>query len=305
VAALYVILAIAIPTLLRLAIDPLIAGRLPYVPYFPAVMLVAVFLGWRAATMTTFGSALVANTLFSKAQPAPWSDAEMLAGALLFACASALMIVLGETLRRTVVELDETARREAFLASELGHRAKNHLALIDALARQCQQSGQSTEAFYEKLLPRIQALARAQDLLTRSRFSACELRSLVKEALKPFAHHGGITVDGPEIVISPEECTPLVMAVHELATNASKYGALTVPEGRVHVRWDSAGDIGSGTTLVWLESGGPPVEPPRRRGLGSRLIARHPAFKDVGLEFLPEGVRCMITLKPTGENGRK
>ncbi|MGG6496416.1 UNVERIFIED_CONTAM: sensor histidine kinase, partial [Bacteroidetes bacterium 56_B9] len=88
-----------------------------------------------------------------------------------------------------------------------------------------------------------------------------------------------------------------VMAVHELATNASKYGALSVPEGRVTVSWDGASH--EGVTLVWQESNGPRVEPPQRRGLGSRLIDRHPAFRAVSLEFPPDGARCSIALKPS------
>jgi len=92
------------------------------------------------------------------------------------------------------------------------------------------------------------------------------------------------------------------MAVHGLATNASKYGALTVPDGRVHVCGGGGGNSCE-TTFVWRESSGPRVEPPRRRGLGSRLIARHPAFEKVTLEFLPGGVCCTIVLRSLGERG--
>lgn len=291
---LYVFAAIAVPTLLRLAIDPLILGRLPYITYFPTVMLAAVLLGWRAATLAAVGSAIAANTLFSIARTPTWTVGEVLTGVLLFAIGSAVIIVMGQTLRRTVAELEATAKREAFLASELGHRAKNHLALIEALARQCQQAGQSPDAFFDALRPRIQTLARAQELLTRSGWSSCELEWLVEEALKPFEHHPGIHTSGPKVHISPATCTALIMVLNELATNAAKYGALSTPHGEVSLRW-TAGD--DGCLIEWEESGGPAVAPPTRRGLGSRLIARHPAFKKVEMNFRPAGVSCLIALR--------
>ena len=293
-AALYVIAAIAVATLLRLAVDPLILGRLPYITYFPAVMLSAVLLGWRPATLIAAGSAIVANALFSFARTPPWTVAEMLTGVLLFALASAVIIAMGQTLRRTVTELEAKARREASLASELGHRAKNHLALIEALARQCQQTGQSPDAFFDALLPRIQTLARAQELLTRSGWSSCDLRWLVEEALKPFEHHPGIHTSGPEVHIPPATCTALIMVLNELATNASKYGALSTAQGEVSLGW-VMGE--AGCLIQWKESGGPHVAPPTRRGLGSRLISRHPAFEKVEIDYRPEGVVCLIALR--------
>ncbi len=295
---LFVVLSIAVPTLVRYAFEPLLQGRIPYLTYFPAVMLASLLVEWPAAAIVALGSLVTNDLLFKPA--VGFSPNETLAREILFVLVSAALIFLGQTLRRMVKELDTAARREAFLAAELGHRSKNNLALIGAVARRCLEPGLSAEAFLDRLLPRIQALAQAQDLLTRNECENCELRALVEDALKPFADHGGISVEGPKTPISPAECTPLVMAVHELATNASKYGALSVPEGRVTVSWDGASH--EGVTLVWQESNGPRVEPPQRRGLGSRpvgLIDRHPAFRAVSLEFPPDGARCSIALKPS------
>lgn len=298
IAALYILLAIAIPTLFRLAIDPLIQGRLPYVTYFPAVMLIAILMDWRAATAVAAGSAVMANALFSVGRAPAWDVSEIMVGVLLFALAAALLIFTGQTLRRTVRELEATAKREAFLAAELGHRAKNHLALIEALARQTQQSGQSPEAFFNALIPRIQTLARAQELLTRSGWTACELHLLVADALRPFAHHPGIRVEGPQVRISPAGCTALIMALHELGTNALKYGALSLPGGSVTLRWTVQAEEGL-CLLEWAEHNGPLVNPPLRRGLGSRLIARHPSFERAEIKFDAEGVRCTIAIALT------
>ena len=279
--ALFVVLSIAVPTLVRFGFEPLLQGRIPYLTYFPAVMLAGILVDWPAAAIVALGSLITNDLLFRPA--ASFTANEALARELLFLLVSATLIFLGQTLRRTVTELDAAARREAFLAAELGHRSKNNLALIGAIARRCLRPDESAEDFLERLLPRIQALAQAQDLLTRRDCEPCELRTLVEDALKPLCARYGNTLS-------------LFMAVHELATNASKYGALSVPEGRVAVSWDGAGR--DGVTIVWQESNGPRVEPPLRRGLGSRLIDRHPAFRAVSLEFPPDGARCSIALKP-------
>lgn len=295
-AAALVILAIAVPTLIRLAVEPFVQGRIPYLTYYPAVVLAALLIEWRAATIVTLGS-LVSNELLFEAAPG-FAPHEAMARALLFTSGSAILIVLGHALRKTVAELDAAARREAFLAAELAHRSKNNLALITAMARRCQQPDQSSEDFVNRLLPRIQALAQAQDLLTSRDADSCALHELLENILSPFADHGGISIDGPLIQIVRNEYTPLVMVIHELATNASKYGALSVPDGRVAIGWSSARPDGGGVTMVWKERNGPAVEPPRRRGLGTRLIDRHPAFESVSLEFPPDGVSCSITLTP-------
>lgn len=297
ITAAWILVALALPTLLRLAMNPLLDGRLPYLTYFPAVLLATVFLGWRAGTIVLLASALIANVAAGVVGHAGWSEGELLLGALFFIAASSMMILLAQTLRRTVVELDATAERERFLAAELGHRAKNHLALIEALARQCRKDGDTSDLFFERLTPRLQALGRAQDLLTRSGWGPCSLAWLVEEALLPFASHGGISFEGPEVTIPPAYCTPMIIAVHELGTNAAKYGALSVPQGKVTIRWCDPGD-GTGTRIEWRESDGPPVEAPQRRGLGTRLLARLPAFAEVKQEFPAEGATCLIRLNP-------
>ncbi|MBS0284887.1 MAG: DUF4118 domain-containing protein [Proteobacteria bacterium] len=290
--ALAVMVAIAAPTLIGLAIEPFAQERGPYVAYVPIIMGMALFLGWRPAAIATLGSVIVANLLFHPVRT--FGLGEGLIRTLLFCAASGISIVLGHFVRHIVIELDATARREEFLAAELGHRAKNHLALIEALARQCRQSGDSTDEFFDKLLPRIETLSRAQELLTRSGYRACDLRELVDDALKPFEHHPGISIAGPMVLVPPGQTTPLIMAIHELGTNASKYGALTVPDGQVEIRWRVEGDC---VEISWVERGGRVVKAPQRRGLGSRLISRHPAFHAALLEFPPEGARCTITLK--------
>lgn len=293
----WVFTALAIPTLLRVAMNPIFDARLPYLVYFPAVLLAAVFLGWRPGTIVAIGSAILANVASGVWLATNWSGPQTLLSAALFGLASALMILVAQTLRRSVVELEATIERERNLAAELGHRAKNHLALIEALARQCEKQGESADTFFQRLLPRIQALARAQDLLTRTGWGPCPLAWLVEEALLPFSDHGGITLEGPDVSIPPSHCTPMIIAVHELGTNAAKYGALSQPSGQVAIHWEDPAD-GSGIRFHWNEHGGPEVAEPQRRGLGTRLLARLPVFADFAHEFPPGGVRCRFRLKP-------
>ncbi|MFA7586046.1 MAG: sensor histidine kinase [Novosphingobium sp.] len=299
--ALYILIAIAAPTLVRLALEPFIHGRLPFTAYFPAVLLTAVFLGWRSATAVAIGAGIVGLLLFQMNSGPAWTRAEIILGLTVFVSTMAIIIATGDALRRAVRDLDAAVARANLLASELGHRAKNHLALIAALARQCHRTGQSSDEFFAALMPRIQALARAQDVLTRGRWTSCDLRELVEEVLKPFSHPG-ISMEGPEIRILPATCQALTMVLHELATNAEKYGALSLPAGKVSLRWTAKDS--EGCVVRWIESDGPAVKPPERRGLGSRLISRHPAFAHVDFAFPPDGVTCTITLRE-GEASRK
>src|SRR5262249_10863730 len=141
---------------------------------------------------------------------------------------------------------------------------------------------------------RIVSLAGAHDLLTSRSWSAADVAEVVKRAMAPFAA-GQITLAGPSLDVTPKQALALSLALHELATNAAKHGALSRPEGRVELRWEASnGQL----TLSWRESGGPPVAPPSRRGFGSRLLEEG-LFRDLDgetrLEFAADGVRCRIT----------
>lgn len=291
-----VALAVTIPTLIRLVTGPHIGQSAIFAVYFPAVMLATVLLGWRFGLVTTGLSALAASYFFMPpVLSLSMSGADV--GSVVYFIAAALLIVLfADTLRRTFVELEATARREAVLAAELDHRAKNNMAMIEALARQTQNSGNGDDGFFEALMPRLRALSSAQELLRRSDWASCELPALAMETLRPFDHHEGLKIEGPECSLPSDICTPLVLALHELATNAVKYGALSAADGQVDVRWS----IDPETALLeleWRERDGPPVITPERRGLGSRLLAKGNPLVDIEHVFEPDGVRCLITIE--------
>jgi two-component sensor histidine kinase len=142
-------------------------------------------------------------------------------------------------------------------------------------------------------------LARAHDILTRDSWEGAELREVVGEVIEPYCRQssGRCEIEGPRVRLIPSMALALSMAVHELATNAAKYGALSVPTGQVSIFWTITPGEPRCLTLCWQERGGPPVEMPTRKGFGTRLIERSLAQElagSVSLDYLPTGVVCTI-----------
>jgi PAS domain S-box-containing protein len=201
--------------------------------------------------------------------------------------------------RRVVgTNIDITDRKSAeshqrLLINELNHRVKNTLAIVQALARQSLRTPGVDRAAVENFEGRLGALASAHDVLTRQNWESVAVGGVVAEALAPH-HDGRLTAEGPAVDLTPKAAVALALAMHELATNAVKHGALSAPAGRVEVRW--AVEDGR-LRLSWREQGGPPVSPPARRGFGVRLLER--GLSDelrgrVRLDFRPEGLVCEV-----------
>jgi two-component sensor histidine kinase/PAS domain-containing protein len=195
---------------------------------------------------------------------------------------------------RDLTERKQAEELQRLLGNELNHRVKNTLATVQSIVNQTLRGAADTESARATVNARIVALAEAHDLLTDRSWAGADLTDLVARAVAPFAI-GQIALGGPSVDVSPSQALALSLALHELATNAAKYGALCRPEGRVGLRWDVQGNR---LNLSWRESGGPHVAPPSRRGFGSRLIENalsHDLDGQTRLEFAPEGVRCWIT----------
>lgn len=198
------------------------------------------------------------------------------------------------------VELRQSEERAKLLAAEVDHRAKNMLALVQVLLRQTRAT--TTEAYALAAQGRVAALARAHTLLSQSRWAGAELSRLVEEETAPYRRSGvtRVSTAGPNVLLEPAVAQALAMVLHELATNAAKYGALSVSGGEVRVQWsfDRSGQL----LLRWIESNGPPVQPPTRAGLGSQVIER--SVRDqldgaVQLDWRVEGLICTISI-PAG-----
>ena len=170
---------------------------------------------------------------------------------------------------------DITERRKAeqareLLAREVDHRSRNALAVVQAIVRLTE--GPDLESYKEAVFGRVNALARAQGALADRRWEGAPLRELVDEAMTVLATTDRYSLQGPTVRLSPEQTQPVSMLVHELATNASKYGGLSTPVGRVAIAWTLSEE--GAIDLSWRESGGPAVTAPQKPGFGSRLITQ-------------------------------
>jgi two-component sensor histidine kinase len=213
---------------------------------------------------------------------------------------------------RLAVEAEINVRRAGeeqrqLLIGELNHRVKNTLATVQSIAAQAFREGKSLKDTRESFEARLLALSLTHDLLTRESWRGAELRELAEAELAPYRTEAAphrLTLEGPEVLLTPNTALALGMALHELATNAVKYGALSRPEGQVRLSWQwRQAPQGLRLTLEWRETGGPPVEPPTRPGFGTRLITsglRHQLQGEVELDFHPEGLRCVIDV-PTAD----
>lgn len=189
--------------------------------------------------------------------------------------------------------------RQMLLTREVDHRAKNALAVVQAIVRLTKADRPAD--FVAAVEGRVGALARAHTLLAREGWAGGDLEQLIRAELEPYAAADRLAVAGPAIRLAPEAVQPVSMVLHELATNAAKHGALSAPGGRVGVAWALAAD--GGLRLVWTETGERPLPagPPARRGFGSRLIAGTVAGQlggTVAFDWRPEGMRCEVTIAP-------
>lgn len=190
-------------------------------------------------------------------------------------------------------------RNARLLNAELAHRMKNTMAMIAAIASQTFRSAGTLGEAQAILSERIATLGEAHSILTRSSWSSAPIRSVVEGALAPHrAGIGRIQVEGPPLQLPADLAMTLALAINELATNAVKYGALSVEDGTIIIRWEAGRPQSEDPfQLAWTESGGPPVVPPRRQGFGSRLVERVMAQKfhgEVELDYRPEGLRYRL-----------
>jgi two-component system CheB/CheR fusion protein len=202
----------------------------------------------------------------------------------------------------TGINIDITERKQAeetqrLLIDELNHRVKNTLVTVQAMAEQTLQNARDPAHFVESFRGRLQALSRAHNLLTQRTWTGVDLESLIREQLQLI---GGqtLTCEGPKIELRPREAVHLGLALHELGTNARKYGALRVPEGHLSVTWSlKAAGADHELELKWVERGGPAVSEPSAQGFGTLLIQRglkHSLGGEARMTFAPDGMICEL-----------
>ena len=210
-----------------------------------------------------------------------------------FAVRMATTIARGEMLHDLLIE-------------ELNHRVKNTLAILQSIAMQTFRG--ATRAEREKFEGRLGALAEAHNLLSKEKWQGSELQDVMRQVLQPYliAGPGRIKMFGPKVPLTPRLAVVLSMIVHEIATNAAKYGALSNDSGTVAVDWEVLHEESRPKLrLIWTETGGPLVTAPVQRGFGSRMIersARDQLGGEAAVDFLPSGVVCTLTCALDAEN---
>lgn len=220
----------------------------------------------------------------------------------------------GKPERLISVVADITERKSAeehvrFLMGEISHRSKNLLSVVQAIAGQTARNAKSISEFNETLAKRLQGLAASQDVLVNQNWQQAPLRALVQQQIQPFSgdEQSKFKLSGPDVSVSADAAQAIGLALHELSTNAVKYGALSTPAGTISIRWAIGKDGDDHLSLSWIETGGPPVSPPEKKGFGHQVIERmvaHAVAGTVSIDYAPEGLRWRLRIPPAAYDRR-
>lgn len=270
------VLCAALSVALRFAATPFIGDGEALLTAFPLVLLASLAAGaiggWVCLVLCTIASwyLFIGEAFTFDFGP---NEPGILVGTFL---AGAFVIGISVLLRRSFREITELRGAETILSRELEHRIKNTLTLVLSIARQTFHGERTMHAAFTDFEGRMIAMAAAQDLLGAGERQPAQVARIVAHSLAPFCGIAAVDrlkLDGPEASIAYDVAVGLALVLHELATNAAKYGALSVEAGEIAVAW-TVPEPSRRLELTWSERGGPPVTPPRRRGFGSTLIER-------------------------------
>jgi two-component sensor histidine kinase len=257
---------------------------------------------WLIVTLFAWLPALIVSGLLTVVRfTLGWYLARVYA---LFAGASLLFVLLTETLllytrlTNAVVLLRRSEQRQRVLVAELDHRVKNILAQVAAVCTSTRQESRSIDDFVQSLGGRIRSMAAAHNLLSKTVWQGAGLDALVRTELAPYTTGANVKISGSDVMLTTAETQAVGRALHELATNAAKYGALSTPSGQVSVSWNRKPDGPASTLIIeWRERGGPAVAHDIRPGYGTTLIRNlipHELGGTVDFRFAAEGVNCEI-----------
>lgn len=290
---------VAAASLLRFALTPLLGqSGVPFITFFPVVLVAATLAGPLAGIFTLVLAAIVAELFWLDPPRSLPLTQESLVRLIVFVILCALLITIAGLLRALVRAFALSEERALILAHEMTHRARNVLGLAQAIARQTFQSATSLAEYQTLFESRLLALSRAQELITQSPTGPADLKTLLDRTLEPF-EVARFSITGAPTGVPSELGATLALLLHELATNSLKYGALSVPAGHVTIKWIPEGDR---VRLDWVERDGPRVAPPERTGFGSRLLrtAFPPGRGEAAINYEPTGVECKIVFPAAG-----
>lgn len=297
------VLAGVISLWLRFALLPELGLNEPFLPLFPLILFSAVIGGiWAGVVCLAIG--VIGGWYLFLGPPHSFVLAPYELGGLIGTSVAGLIILLMcGALIRLVAQANAAAAQERTIAREFEHRIRNTLTLVLAISRRTFMEGRPLDDARREFEARVQALSEAHAALLDASGENAELREIVVRILTPFGYapgDGRFAVEGPKVMLGPDAATAIALALHELSTNAVKYGALSAPAGKVAVLWRLDGQAGRDLRLTWQESGGPPVVAPPSRGFGSQLIERNLSQALDGtaeLRFAPEGLRAEIAAR--------
>lgn len=278
-----------IPVALRAFFDRGELG-LPFLTFWPSLVFASLALRLRYAAVFALLAAMVSQRLFGGGAWFRDVNTARIVFFGLFAMSAAMIITTGTLLRRSVRALASVNQQQEMYNRELRHRVRNMLTLIQALASRGPKAASPMD-FFKEFSQRIEGLAAASDLLQIGAEAEGRLPQLAQQTLAPFDRSGRIQLSGEPCMLPGASCIPLIMALHELCTNAVKHGALSNERGRVSLTW-FIGPDGATLYVLWAEKDGPPVSAPSREGLGTRLLMPQPGLEGVDLNFDPTGVWC-------------
>jgi two-component sensor histidine kinase len=291
------LLVVALATLLRMLLWGVVLEAGPFTTYSLAIIIAALVCGFWPGMMATVLSVLIGSYLFL---PPTLSFALLSAKeawtATMFAVVASINVALVSGLIAALLRHQD---RQLLLIRELQHRSQNLFAVIEAIASRTLLEGQKNAK--EVFAGRLHALARTHSMLANNAFLGAPLKEIVAQELTSFSDQ--VTVTGCDIAVNTRAAESFALIIHELATNAVKYGALSTRQGRVAIQCSIDGADGSGQfRFEWRESGGPPVSPPARKGFGSTILfeVAKQFSQDVQAKFSPEGLTYQLRSLLTG-----
>jgi two-component sensor histidine kinase len=262
--------AVTIATLVRWAVTQLVSATVPFVTYFLAIIFVALACGFWPGMVAVLLSVLAGAVLFLPPAFSFAVDPAEVWALLLFAVVASINVALTSGLIAGLLIEDE---RQKFLIQELRHRSQNLFAIIQTIVSRSFVAGQTSSQAKEALEGRLAALARTHAMLADTAWVGASLKEIVAEEVTGFVHQ--VSVSGCDLVVNTPTAQNFALIVHELATNAVKYGALSSPEGRIRIDGSIEGVGGKGQfRFVWRELGGPLVIAPTRKGFGTEILSR-------------------------------
>lgn len=284
----------------RLALGGVLGLDNPFITFFPAVILASLFGGGRGGAICLLGSlAYVWVFLLEPANQFVRTPRQFVLMTITMVFGFTIVLVMS-ALRSILRENARLRAHERLLGEELRHRIKNNLTIVHTIAIQTLKSSSGDKDFERRFTDRIKALGRSHDRLAGADAATAPIAEIVAGALEPFeeAGSGRIQVSGEDTMLASGPALALGLCLHELATNAAKYGALSADSGKVSITWRAEGD--EMVQFVWVESGGPVVSPPARTGFGLKLLETSMAAycrQPASLDHKPEGVTWSATFR--------